>query len=188
MYFLIVFAYDTAYWGYWSWLPTYLVKARGFSMAQMGAAASLPSFAGVIGCVLGGWISDKHFSNRRRLPIILVQLASALLLYLTFTADTSTKMVIYQTIGGFFLESFFSAFWALPMNTVPKELMGIASGFINMAGQIAAFLSPIIIGYLVEAAGGSFSATFTFLVASILLSSAIVFMASGRFRLQQAIT
>jgi sugar phosphate permease len=187
-YFFVVFAYDTAYWGYWSWLPTYLVKARGFSMAQMGAAASLPSFAGVIGCFIGGWASDKYFRNHRRLPIIGVQLTAAVLLYMTFTADTSTKMVIYETLAGFFLESFFSTFWALPMNTVPKSLMGITSGFINMAGQIAAFISPIAIGYLVEAAGGHFSLTLIFLVAAILASAAIVFMSSVKLLLQQAPT
>lgn len=187
-YFWAVLAYDTAYWGYWSWLPSYLVKARGFSIAEMGVAASLPSFGGVLGCLIGGWVSDKYFSNNRRLPIISAQLISALLLFLTFTADTATKMVIYQTIGGLFLESFFSTFWALPMTTIPKDLTGITSGLINMAGQIAAFISPIVIGFLVEAAGGSFAPTFAFLIVSILVSSIIVFTVSKQPQLQQAET
>jgi sugar phosphate permease len=187
-YFLVVLAYDTAYWGYWSWLPSYLVKARGFSMTEMGVAASLPSFCGILGCLIGGWVSDKYFRNHRRLVVISVQLISALLLFLTFTADTATKMVIYQAIGGFFLESFFSTFWALPMTTVPRDLMGVTSGFINMAGQIAAFISPIVIGYLVEAQGGGFALTFAFLIASILVSSVVVFTVSKQPRLQQAET
>jgi sugar phosphate permease len=183
-YFLAVLAYDTAYWGYWSWLPSYLVNARGFSMAEMGMAASLPSFGGVLGCLVGGWVSDKYFVNQRRLPIISVQLISAVLLFLTFSADTATKMVIYQTIGGFFLEAFFSTFWALPMTTVPGNLMGVTSGFINMAGQIAAFLSPIVIGFLVDAGGGGYGLTFAFLISSILVSSLIVFSVSRQPRLQ----
>jgi nitrate/nitrite transporter NarK len=70
---------------------------------------------------------------------------------------------------------FFTAFWALPMNTVPKQLMGVTSGFINMAGQIAAFISPIVVGYLVGAAGGNYELSFMFLIASLLVSCAIVF-------------
>ena len=185
-YFWAVLAYDTAYWGYWSWLPSYLVRARGFSVAEMGVAASLPSFGGVLGCLIGGWLSDKYFGSRRRVPIIFAQLTSALLLFLTFTADTSTKMVVYQTIGGFFLESFFSTFWALPMTTIPKNLTGVTSGLINMAGQIAAFLSPIVIGYLVEASGGGFALTFAFLITSILVSSVIVSTVSSQPLLQQS--
>jgi sugar phosphate permease len=187
-YFLVVLSYDTAYWGYWSWLPSYLVKARGFSMTEMGVAASLPSFCGILGCLIGGWVSDKYFRHQRRLVVIAVQLISALLLFLTFTAGTATKMVCYQAIGGFFLESFFSTFWALPMTTVPRDLMGVTGGFINMAGQIAAFISPIVIGCLVEAEGGGFALTFAFLIASILVSSVVVFTVSKQPRLQQAET
>lgn len=184
-YFLALFTYDTAYWGYLTWLPTYLVKARGFSITQMGVAASLPELAGVVGCLLGGWVSDRYFSGHRRLPIVFVQVMTCAFLVLTFTADTMPKLLIYQTLTGFFLESFFSTFWALPMTTVSKDLMGITSGFINMAGQIAAFISPIAIGYLVDLARGGFAPTFTFLVVCILISSAIVLTATPKCPLQQ---
>jgi nitrate/nitrite transporter NarK len=53
--------------------------------------------------------------------------------------------------------------------------MGVTSGFINMAGQIAAFISPIVVGYLVEAAGGNYNLSFMFLIVSLLVSCAIVF-------------
>lgn len=174
-YFLVLLTFDIAFWGFTAWLPTYLVKARGFSMVQMGVAASLPYFAGTVGSVLGGWISDKYFNDRRRIPIVICQLLSALFLYLTFVASTATQLVLCQTLAGLFFSSFFSTFWALPMNTVPRNLMGVAGGFINMAGQAAAFISPMFVGYLVGAAGGSFDHTFVFLIVSLLVSSALVF-------------
>jgi len=174
-YFFALFTFDLAYWGFLTWLPTYLVKARGFSSVQMGVAASLPFFAGTVGSVLGGWASDKFFSNNRRMPIVASQLLTALLLYLTFAANSVTMLVICQTLVGFFISCFFSVFWALPMNTIPKRFMGVTGGFINMAGQIAAFSSPIFIGYLVGVARGNFNLTFTFLIVSLLVSCAIVF-------------
>jgi sugar phosphate permease len=184
-YFFVLFTFDIAYWGFTTWLPTYLVKARGFSMVQMNVAASLPFFAGTVGCIFGGWVSDKYFSNNRRVPIITTQLISAFLLYLTFTASSATVLVICQTLAGLCLSFFFSVFWALPMNTVPKKLMGVTSGFINMAGQIAAFISPIFVGYLVEAAGGNFDLTFTLLILSLLVSCAIVFTLPSKLQHHQ---
>ena len=178
-YFLVLFAFDIAFWGFTAWLPTYLVKARGFSMVQMGITASLPFFAGTVGSVLGGWISDRYFKHDRRIPIVATQLISALFLYLTFTAKSVVMMVICQTIAGFFLMTFFSTFWALPMNTVPKALMGMASGLINMAGQIAAFVSPLLLGVIVQATGGSFDLSFLLLIAALVLSSAIVMTIKG---------
>jgi sugar phosphate permease len=180
-YFFVLFTFDIAFWGFTTWLPTYLVKARGFSMAQMGVAASLPFVAGTVGCICGGWVSDRYFSTHRRMPILTMQLMSAVLLYLTFVAKSVTILMICQSLAGFCLAAFFSAFWAMPMNTVPKKLMGIASGFINMAGQIAAFLSPVLIGFLVGAAEGSYEGTFTLLIASIFVSFGIAITLPGRF-------
>jgi sugar phosphate permease len=53
------FAFDIVFWGFASWIPSYLVAARGFQLVKMGIIASLPFFAGTVGSVLGGIISDK---------------------------------------------------------------------------------------------------------------------------------
>lgn len=173
-YFLVLFTFDIAFWGFTAWLPTYLVKARGFSMVEMGLTASVPFFVGTVGSVAGGWASDRYFRTNRRLAIILTELIAALFLFLTFRATTVTMLVIYQAVAGFFLLAFFSTFWALPMNSIPKRAMGVASGFINMAGQLAAFVSPLLTGIIVEASGGSYDVALTFLVLALLLSAGIV--------------
>lgn len=179
-YFMILFSFDIAFWGFTTWLPTYLVKARGFSLVEMGTAASLPFFAGTIGFVAGGWISDRLFTARRGFPIILTELVAALLLYVMFTTTSVPLLLLCQTLAGFFLSAFFSAFWAYPMNTVPARLMGVTGGFINMAGQIAAFLSPIVIGYLIDVSNGGFGLTFALLIASLIVSSALVLTLPAR--------
>lgn len=180
-YFIVLLALDIAYWGFISWLPTYLVKVRGFSMAQMGLASSLPFFAGFAGAILGGKISDKYFSGSRRTPIIAAQISSAVLIFCTFRTQSIMTMVICQTLAGFFFNFFFSAFWALPMNTVPKQLMGITGGFINMAGQIAAFISPVTVGYLITVFAGSYNVAFAFLITALLVSASLAFTLPHRF-------
>jgi sugar phosphate permease len=172
--FLILFFFDITLWGFMTWLPSYLVKARGFKMMQMGVAASLPFFAGMIGCLLGGWISDKFFSTRRKVPIVATQLLSAFFLYLTFTTKDMMWMVLWQTLAGACIKFFISSFWALPMNTIPKSVMGTAGAFINLAGQIAALVSPLVIGYLVQTAHGGFDSSFQFLIGAALVSCGIV--------------
>ena len=181
-YFLVIFAYDIAYWGFTTWLPTYLVKVRGFSMVQMGLAASLPFFAGALGAILGGWISQRFFRTSRRTPLIIAQIVTAGLLYLIYTVTSLPMLIVCETLAGFCLNFFVAAFWALPMNSVPKRLMGIASGFINMGGQLAAFISPICIGYLVGAKGGGFNHAFMFLMAAVFISLLVVTCISSRTR------
>lgn len=182
---LIYFTFDFAYWGFTSWLPTYLVEERGFSMVQMGVAASLPFIAGTIGCIGGGWISDRFFSENRRLPVILTPLISAVFLYLTFQTQSVKMVMVYQALSGFTLNLFFASFWALPISTIPKSRMGVASGVINTGGQVAGALSPIAVGYMLQVTGGHFSLTFGALVVSMLLVSAVAFTIPSHRRIAQ---
>jgi len=180
-YFLIIFTFDLTYWGFTSWLPTYLVKARGLSMMEMGIYASLPAFAGTFGCVIAGWMSDRFFSRMRRTPIILAELLAAVFLYLTFTVTSTGALMLFQTLAGFFMMSFFGVFWALPMHTVLPRNMGVTGSFINMAGQFAAVIAPLIIGVLVTVSNGGFGTTFAFLIGALLVSCGLVLTLPGKW-------
>jgi sugar phosphate permease len=171
--FLMWFTFDITLWGFASWLPTYLLRVRGFALLKMSIAASLPFFAGTVGLIFGGWMSDKWFQNSRKVPIIITQLIGAFCLYLTYTVTSPNGAIVYQAFAGGFLYMGMGAFWALPMSIIPKSVMGTASAVVTMGGQLAGLVSPLVIGYLVQISGGSFNTSFMFLIAGTLLSSAI---------------
>lgn len=168
--FVSFFFFDITLWGFLSWLPSYLVKARGFEMTKMGITASMPFFAGTAGVILFCWLSDKYFTHNRKMPVIITQIPGAIFLYLTFAVPDATMAIICETLSGFFLYGAFGALMALPMSSISSEITGRAMGFVNMAGQIAGFLSPIIIGYLIQLAGGSFGTSFACLVGATVVS------------------
>ena len=121
-------------------------------------------------------MSDRLFRENRRIPIIAAQLLSAACLFLTLRTTSASMVVIYQIAAGFWLNFFFTAFWAVPMTTVPVKQMGLTTGIINTAGQIAAFVSPVLVGYLVESSGGKFDGTFAVLIGSLLVSCVAVIL------------
>jgi sugar phosphate permease len=178
--FFIWMLFDIMFWGFLSWLPSYLVKARGFDIIKMGITASLPFFAGTIGLNLGGWISDKYFVGRRKRWIIITNLISALLLYLTYSVTDSNMTILCQTLAGLFMCMAFAAIWALPMNVIPASVMGTSAGFINLGGQIAGFCSPMIMGFLIQAAGGVFDTAFMFLIGGAIGSSIVALTVSEK--------
>lgn len=169
--FLTWFAYDITFWGFMSWVPTFLVKERGYEMVKMGITASIPFFVGTLGLILGGYVSDKFFKNNRKVLVVITNLLGAVFLYATYSASASS-ILAYMTLTGLFIGMAFGAIWGLPMNVMPKEIMGSASGFINMAGQIAGFISPMVIGYLVQVSG-NFQSAFMFLIAGSVASALI---------------
>lgn len=169
------FTFDIVFWGFASWIPSYLVSARGYHMVKMGIIASLPFFAGTVGCIAGGYISDKYFVGKRRNLIVIAELITAVCLILTYTTPNQTLAMTFLTLTGFFICIAFTGIWALPMNLLPGDVMGSSAAFINFAGQIAGFISPIVMGMLVQKAAGSFGTAFSFLVIAMLASVCISF-------------
>nr|WP_256432804.1 MFS transporter [Novosphingobium sp. SG751A] len=179
-YVLIYFAFELAEWGFSTWLPTYLLKSRGFSAAELGAVASLPRFAGIAGMLFGGWIASRYFQQSKRLLIVATQLSAVLAIFLTATAESGMVLLVAQTMAGFCLNAFFSSFWAEPMTSIPKSVIGVAGSFITTAGQVAAVISPVIFGFLVGIGDGSFMLAFSFLLVALLVSCALVFTLPGK--------
>jgi sugar phosphate permease len=174
--FFILFFSNITAWGFQSWLPSYLVRARGISLSQLGFAASLPFFAGTVGWALGGWVSDHPFKHNRKIPLIAAQWVTAILLYKTYTAGTTQALLWWETAAGFTLFFNNGVVFGLPVSAISKEITGRAMGIVNTAGQCAGFLSPLIVGYLVQISGGgarSFDTAFMFLIGAILVSSLV---------------
>jgi len=139
----------------------------------MGINASFPFLAGTVGLIISGYISDKYFIGKRRNFIIAADLLTAVFLYLTYSTSAEGFAMVALTLSGFFVCLAFGAIWAVPMNMLPPEVMGGSSSFLNFAGQIAGFIAPIVIGFLVQISGGKFATSFSFLIIAILFSAGI---------------
>jgi Sugar phosphate permease len=175
--FFIWMTWDTTWWGFLSWLPTYLYSARGFTLIKTGLLTSLPYLVGLIGMVLAGYIADRL--HNRKIVIIPALLGNALFMVLTVFSPNVTTAIICLIGLGFFLPSVYGPFWSLPMDLLPSQVMGYAAGFINLGGQIAGFVAPIVIGYLVQSTG-NYVAGFIFMAIAAVLSAIITMTLSEK--------
>lgn len=168
----IWFLFDITFWGFVSWLPSYLMKVRGFSLLQTGINGSIPFFVGTLGMLVGGYLSDR-IKGQRKWMFIPNALIAGFFLYLTYTVPSADMAVAYQSVSAFFMFLAMAAFWGLVMDTIPPHIMGSSSGTVNFGGQVAGFISPFVMGYLIDTSKGSFDTAFVFLIAAV-VASAIV--------------
>ena len=168
----IWFLFDITFWGFVSWLPSYLMKVRGFSLMQTGVAGSIPFLFGAVGTLSGGWLSD-HVKGQRKWLYIPSALVAGFFLYLTYTVPSADMAVVYQSISSFFMFLAMAAFWGLVMDSIPANIMGSSSATVNFGGQAAGFVSPFVMGYLIQASGGSFDTAFIFIIAAMVASAAL---------------
>jgi sugar phosphate permease len=168
------FYYGTYF--FMTWFPTYLLEYRHLSLKSVGLLASLPLLAGMVGDIVGGTLTDTVYRKTGKLkfarrivaaPAMLVSGACLIPAAMTHFAWTA---ILCLTASLFFLELVISPAWAVPMD-VGGEFSGTVSGVMNMAGSLAASLSPIIFGSLVQR---GFWITPFFITAGVLLTGAII--------------
>ena len=168
------FYYGTYF--YVTWFPTYLTEYRHLSLKAMGALASLPLFAGMAGDILGGTLTDAVYRKTgrlkfaRRVVAAPAMLASGACLIPAGLAHHAGTAIACLTASLFFLELVISPAWAVPMD-VGGEYSGTVSGVMNMAGSLAASVSPIVFGFLVQR--GRWVAPF-YVSAGVLVTGALI--------------
>ena len=168
----IWFLFDITFWGFNSWLPSYLMEARGLSLTKTGVMAAIPFLFGTVGTLAGGWASDK-FKNGRTKLYAVGSVVAAFFLYLTFSVQDLTQAMTYQCLSALFMFFAMGIFWGILMDAISKNIMGTASGIVNFGGQMAGVVSPPIMGYLIQASGGNYDNAFWFMIAALVASAVV---------------
>ncbi len=140
---------------YLDWFPKYLNSARGFSLEKMGIYASLPLFAGTLGDIAGGWISDILAKTglglakaRQVVAIIGFLIGAVAILGACFAADPTTS-VIFSCVAMFGLELTVGVSWAIPLD-IGGDYSGSVSAVMNTLGNMGGAVSTTLSGFLVQ--------------------------------------
>jgi sugar phosphate permease len=170
------FTYVYCLWIFLSWLPSYLVDFRHFTLIKVGIFASLPLWAGVIGDTVGGlatdWLLKRTGSARlaRRAVAMTGMLGCCAFIVPAALTENAYTAVYCLTAAMFFLECTIGPSWAVPMD-VGGKYSGTVSGMMNMAGNIGGALSPLVFGFLVQY--GNWQAPFIVAASLLVIGAAI---------------
>ncbi|HLA74170.1 MAG TPA: MFS transporter [Steroidobacteraceae bacterium] len=167
-----------------TWFPVYLVKERGFTILQAGFAAVAPALCGFLGGILGGIISDRLLKSTgsltlaRKAPIVAGMLLSTVIIACNFV-DSSAVVVALIALA-FFGKGIGSLGWAVVSDTSPRQAPGLNAGLFNTFGNLAGITTPIAIGYIVKASGGSFAGALAFVALNALVALASYLLVVGK--------
>ncbi|MCR8844318.1 MFS transporter [Paenibacillus sp. SC116] len=164
----LLVAYFSIYavnWGLSAWLPTYLVKSRGLDLVSVGWAQTIPAVTTIVGIFISGYVIDKLPKGKERLLGSVSCACIGVLLYLMFTASSVSAFIAYQTTVNLFIAFVVTLLPAIVLKQLPTSVTGTAMGIANTGGQLAGFITPMAIGFMVDAFNGSFDAAFWMLIA-----------------------
>lgn len=133
-----------------AWMPMYLLTARGLDLKTVGLLVPLPFISAAIATAMGGWLMVKYFDGREKYLMTASCVLTGIFLYGMYTSQTTSEVIAYQAAAYFFKSFVFAAAFALPTKILAQRLVGTAIGMVNFGGQLAGFVSPMVIGFLVS--------------------------------------
>lgn len=142
---------------YLTWLPTYLLRARGFELASVGWLAALPLLGIAAGSLLGGALSDvlsRRFGARAglRLPgLVGLPLAALAIVGAIHTSEPRAAALFLAAAAGLAALGVAPA-WSVCL-AVGGRHAGVVSGAMNTFGNLGGVASPLAVGWSLDAIG-----------------------------------
>ena len=154
---LAFFCFDYYWYFLVTWLPDYLVTARGLTILRAGIYAALPYFVFGASEPIGGWIADRLVrmgwsETRARKSVVTVAFLTGLLL-IPAARVTSAGAAVGLIIGGCLVGLATGNLLVILQSCAPPAKIGLWTGVYNFIGNIAGILSPLITGFLIDRSG-----------------------------------
>lgn len=164
-------------WGLSAWMPTYMINVRGLDMTQVGTLSIFPSLAGIIAMLFSGYLLDRIPEGKDKKAGAVLAVLVGVCLYLMSNAGSIFLFITYQTIIGVLFAFIATLIASNCLKTMHESQVATANGFINTGAQLAGFLTPMLMGFMVDASGGSYNSAFVLLVVFAVLCAAALMLA-----------
>jgi len=170
--FLPLFCGNYAWYFLITWLPSYLVMERHYSVSMIATFGSLPFWGIASSTIFGGWASDRWIARGgsptrvRKTFVVTGLLICTLVLPGAIVQDMRVSMALL-IVACLSLGLYHSNLFAITQTIAGPEAAGKWTGWQNMFGNFAGIFGPWFTGRIVDTTG-------QFLLAFVAVCGALV--------------
>ena len=146
-------------WIYTAWLPGYLELERHMSVKFTGFAAAIPFVFGVVGGILGGYLTDVLVRRgvspvkSRQYPATIALCGTAACTIAAAFVTSNALAVAFISASLFFLYVTSTCAWALSSVAAPTNCTASIGAMQNFGGYLGGALAPTVTGLIVQHTG-----------------------------------
>jgi ACS family D-galactonate transporter-like MFS transporter len=161
------FCFNALWYGFLTWVPSFLAKTQGLNIASLGSASFVVFLAGFVGELTGGHLLDgwlRAGGSPPRVYRTLFGIAAALAtasVFLVAFVHQEVWVIALLAATLFFLR-WCGMYWTLPGLMIGQEKAGFLGGAMNFAGNISGIVIPVVVGVIVSMTGSYDLALMTF--------------------------
>ncbi len=142
---------------YMSWFYLYLVNVRGYGELRGAWFAMAPFLAMLVGCPLGGWLTDRLTASRgvsaaRRMVGMSGMTVAGLAIACGAWSPYPVLAVVFLSLGAGSLYFTVGAYWSSTVH-LSKPHAGTLSGLMNTGANVGGSLSPTLTPWLADRIG-----------------------------------
>jgi sugar phosphate permease len=177
----VYFCYNLILWLMLDWMPLYFMHSFHLNIKKAVVFTSGVFIAGVVGDLVGGLVSDRllrktgNVKLARSYFVAFCMALTGLSLVPVVLLHDPVYSLVFLGAAMFFNEMNIGPMWAIPMD-IAYDRAGTASGIMSGNGFIAAIVSPVVAGYVVDHIGNwnvTFMLSIGIMICGILLSFAM---------------
>jgi len=176
----VYFCYAWTLWLYLAWIPMFFLHSYNLDLKTSALFSGGVFFGGVVGDALGGIVSDSIFRktnnlNRARRNLVVFGFLCSLVFMVPILFLHNVRLAaLCLSVAFFFSEFTIGPMWAIPMDIAPR-FSGSASGLMNSGSALAAIISPLVFGYVIDKTG-NWELPFLGSIGLLLIGSVLAFL------------
>jgi sugar phosphate permease len=157
-----LFCLNFAIYFFITWFPSYLLQARGFSLASLGTWGALPAVMAIIGNWMGGYVSDRLLKlgwshTKARKTCLVGGMAMASCIGLSAFAQSNWLCLALFTLAYASLSFTGANVWTVASEIAPTPShVASIGGIQNFAGNLAGIMITTFTGVMLVLTKGSF--------------------------------
>lgn len=142
-----------------SWFPSYLSTTYQLGLQRMSLLNMIPWLVGFVGLAAGGFLTDAIYRRTgralfaRKTVLVSSMTVAALAVGLACMVTHLAGAIALSTLAVFAMYLSTNAYYAIVLDTVPRQQVGTTTGFVHMIANCAGVIGPAVTGYLVEWTG-----------------------------------
>jgi ACS family D-galactonate transporter-like MFS transporter len=156
-----------------TWLPSYLMRERHFSLETMAKVVGLGYLCYAVGAIFFGWISDRWIASgatptlvRKTFTGAGVGFAGLLLLGCVLVGPGASVLLLLLAFGCGGMSG--SNVWAITQTLAGPKTAGRWTGLQNFLGNLAGVIGPALTGFVIDRTGRFFLAFLIMAVVALL--------------------
>jgi D-galactonate transporter len=175
---LIHFCFVMGIYGIGFWLPS-IIKATGVKKPlDIGLLTMIPYATSVVAMILVSRSSDRRRERRWHLALAATA-ASAGLIFSTIFGDSTVLSLAGLALAAAGIISILPLFWSLPTAFLGGTAAAAAIALINSVGNLAGFVSPYLVGWIMDLTHSTRFGMYT-IAASLLLGAVLTLTVPAR--------